>query len=87
MLEPVAPDICAHVLLRAHGNIQNNDQLGRLRVTSEPPTGNGADGISELYAFGARSFSIWTSDIDQVYDSGDDFEQIIADLMPGYRNG
>ncbi|MEE8451012.1 MAG: choice-of-anchor I family protein [Thermoguttaceae bacterium] len=36
--------------------------------------------LASLYAFGARSFSIWTQSGEQVYDSGDDFEQITAAL-------
>jgi len=58
-----------------------NSQLGRLRVTKDPYGGNINFGKNErgectaLYAFGARSFSIWDENIEQVYDSGDDFEQ------------
>ena len=36
---------------------------------------NSAGQCTELYSFGARSFSIWSTDIVQVYDSGDDLEQ------------
>ncbi|MEJ7800056.1 MAG: hypothetical protein WKF60_06015 [Ilumatobacter sp.] len=35
-----------------------------------------------MYAYGARSFSIWAADGTLVFDSGDDFEQITADLLP-----
>lgn len=56
-----------------------DSNLGRLRVTSAPDgskTGKNAAGqCTELYAFGARSFSIWSSAIALVYDSGDDLEQ------------
>jgi hypothetical protein len=38
---------------------------------------------SELYAYGARSFSIYNDKIEQVYDSGSDFERITADLDIG----
>ena len=59
-------------------------ELGRLQVTTEFPSdqrgNNGA--FHELYAFGTRSFSIWSSGVDEefglVFDSGDDFEQITA---------
>jgi hypothetical protein len=70
-------------------------QLGRLRTTTEPPSGKSTIDVggeefelySEIHAYGARSFSIWqppTSDathlalLPQVYDSGDDFEQITS---------
>ncbi len=38
--------------------------------------------FSELYSYGARSFSIWNSSGERVYDSGNDFEQIAAAMFP-----
>jgi len=56
-----------------------DSNLGRLRITSTPNGGsegkNGAGECNELYSFGARSFSIWSTDVSRVFDSGDDFEQ------------
>lgn len=56
-----------------------DSNLGRLRITSTPNGGmdgkNASGECNELYSFGARSFSIWNSDITRVFDSGDDFEQ------------
>ncbi len=56
-----------------------DSNLGRLRITSTPNGGmdgkNAGGECTELYSFGARSFSIWSTDINRVYDSGDDFEQ------------
>jgi hypothetical protein len=49
------------------------ERLGRLQVTST--LGNGPNGYTALYAFGGRSFSIWDAQMNQVWDSGDDFEQ------------
>jgi DNA-binding beta-propeller fold protein YncE len=60
-------------------NLLFDSNLGRLRVTSAPNgdrTGKNAAGLcTELHSFGARSFTIWSSDIALVYDSGDDLEQ------------
>lgn len=60
-------------------NLLFDSNLGRLRITSTPnsgSTGKNAAGLcTELYSFGARSFSIWSSDIVRVFDSGDDLEQ------------
>lgn len=60
-------------------NLILDSNLGRLRVTTSPDgsnTGKNATGqCTELYAFGARSFSIWNSGVARVYDSGDQFEQ------------
>ncbi len=63
-----------------------DDDLGRLDVSRA--SGLAADGscYEELFAFGARSFSIWTADGEQVFDSGDDFEQITADVAPDTFN-
>lgn len=42
---------------------------------------------SELYAYGARSFSIWSEDGRRVFDSGSEFERITASLIPDNFNG
>ncbi len=42
---------------------------------------------SELYAYGARSFSIWSEDGKRVFDSGSEFERITASLIPDNFNG
>ncbi|MES3024809.1 MAG: choice-of-anchor I family protein [Pseudomonadota bacterium] len=60
-------------------NLLFDSNLGRLRVTSTPNGGqsgkNAAGLCTELFSFGARSFSIWTTDVARVFDSGDDLEQ------------
>lgn len=66
-------------------NLTFDSNLGRLRVTACPngnSTGKNAEGkCSELYSFGARSFSIWNaSTLTRVYDSGDQFEQLTKAL-------
>jgi len=56
-----------------------DSNLGRLRITTTPNGGtdgkNGSGLCTELYSFGARSFSIWNSSVSRVFDSGDDIEQ------------
>ena len=55
--------------------------LGRLKVTTALGDADN-DGIYEaLYAYGARSFSIWDQNINLVYDSGDDFGKISASIL------
>lgn len=58
----------------------NENNLGRLKVTLSD--GMNDDGVYEaLYAFGGRSFSIFNADdMSLVYDSGDDFSKIIANI-------
>jgi hypothetical protein len=56
-----------------------DSNLGRLRITTTPNGGtdgkNGSGKCTELYSFGARSFTIWNSSVSRVFDSGDDIEQ------------
>lgn len=40
-----------------------------------------------LFAYGARSFSIWSEDGQRVFDSGSEFERITANLIPENFNG
>ncbi len=62
------------------------NQLGRLTVS----TIDGYDPVDEcffeLHAFGARSFSVFTTDGDLVWDSGDQFEQLTLDAYPDFFN-
>ncbi|MDB9425444.1 choice-of-anchor I family protein [Microcystis aeruginosa CS-564/01] len=62
--------------------------LGRLDVSTIDGLTNPDDALKpinqrvfrQLFAYGGRSFSIWnvTNGLSQVFDSGDDFEQILA---------
>ncbi|MFZ6028890.1 MAG: choice-of-anchor I family protein [Chloroflexota bacterium] len=62
--------------------IQSNAALGRLKTTTVTAAGD-----SNLYTFGGRSFSIWNgTDGELVYDSGADFERIIAAQHPNLFN-
>ena len=66
--------------------LQEDEKLGRLTVTNTlGDTDNDGD-FNELYVFGGRSFSIWDEDGNLVFDSGDDFERITADLFPNNFN-
>jgi DNA-binding beta-propeller fold protein YncE len=50
-------------------------RLGRLNVTNQTGRNAATGQFDALYAFGARSFSIWTQDGELVWDSGDELEQ------------
>lgn len=60
-------------------NLILDSNLGRLRITANPNGGstgkNAAGQCTELYSFGARSFSIWDTNFTRVFDSGDQIEQ------------
>ena len=52
--------------------------LGRLNVTSEIGENDGS--YQNIYAYGARSFTIWDQNGLVVFDSGDDFGRITASV-------
>jgi len=60
--------------------------LGRLTITPYGAKTNAAGELQELLVLGGRSFSIWNSDGAQVYDSGSEFERIVAQRNPGFFN-
>ncbi len=66
--------------------LRDNTNMGRLNVLTTE--GLRADGrcYEAIYAFGARSFSIYNDAIEQVYDSGADFERITAEAYPEFFN-
>ncbi|WNS46316.1 choice-of-anchor I family protein [Paenibacillus sp. MMS20-IR301] len=75
------------------GKGQDGDSSKDMKVTafdtSEYEVGAGGTGFNSgtMYLFGARSFSIWdAADMSLVYDSGAEFEQITAKLLPEYFN-
>lgn len=63
-------------------DLQMEENLGRLKTTTATGDADADGDFEEIYSYGARSFSIWrTSDLTQVFDSGDDIEQqvLLAD--------
>ena len=71
-------------------NLLLDSNLGRLRITSNPNGGstgkNAAGQCTELWSFGARSFTIWNKDMGRVYDSGDQLEQRTVGLISAKFN-
>ena len=59
-----------------------NQNLGRLLVTNTLGDTDGDGDYDQIYTFGARSFTIWDSAGNRVYDSGADFERITAAALP-----
>ncbi|HEX2459879.1 MAG TPA: choice-of-anchor I family protein [Vicinamibacterales bacterium] len=77
-LDPIAfPDA---MTLQSPGN------LGRLRITNGRGDLDGDGDFDELYAFGARSFSIWSTSARLMVDSGDLFERVTAAAVPTIFN-
>ncbi|MBI2486686.1 MAG: hypothetical protein HYW01_06945 [Deltaproteobacteria bacterium] len=62
--------------------LQQDENLGRLKVTSILSDLDDDGLYDKLFSFGARSFSIWDSFGNLVFDSGDRFEERIANNIP-----
>lgn len=66
--------------------LQLDENLGRLKVTNTLGDTDSDGDYDELYAFGARSFTIWDTNGNLVWDSADALEQITAQLFPNGFN-
>ncbi|BAT53969.1 5'-nucleotidase/2',3'-cyclic phosphodiesterase [Nostoc sp. NIES-3756] len=66
--------------------LKQNANLGRLNVTKATGDIDGDGDFDRIEAFGARSFSIWDSNGNQVFDSGDQLERITAAQVPSLFN-
>ncbi|NET35960.1 MAG: hypothetical protein F6K19_28690 [Cyanothece sp. SIO1E1] len=62
--------------------LQLPENLGRLEVSTIDGDLDGDGDFDQLFAFGTRSFSIRDELGNLVFDSGDFFEQLTADLFP-----
>jgi len=63
----------------AFADVNNDDNdLGRLKVSIERGDIDGDGDFDQLYTYGARSFTIWDANGNLVFDSGDDMERITA---------
>jgi 2',3'-cyclic-nucleotide 2'-phosphodiesterase/3'-nucleotidase/5'-nucleotidase len=62
--------------------LQQPENLGRLKTTTASGDSNGDGLIDEIFAYGGRSFSIWDAAGNLVYDSGDQIAQITAAMLP-----
>ena len=79
MLDPTAfPDAAT---------LQQDANLGRLKVTNTIGDQDGDGDFDVLFSFGARSFSIWGTDpVSLVFDSGDLLERLTVAHFPAGMN-
>jgi len=95
-LNPVTFAYCGATETGA-GGCRDDAQLGRLNIAWNMGYQTNADGspkldanglltYDKLYAYGARSFSIWNTQGQLVWDSGSEFEKKTAELFPDYFN-
>jgi hypothetical protein len=66
--------------------LQQNANLGRLKITRTAGDTDGDGDFDKLFTFGARSFSIWTTSGHRVFDSGDALERVTAAAFPADFN-
>lgn len=67
--------------------LQQDENIGRLRITNALGNAGWDNKFERLFAFGGRSFSIWkASNGNRVFDSGDDFERLVAERLPEQFN-
>ncbi|MCB0205354.1 MAG: DNRLRE domain-containing protein, partial [Anaerolineae bacterium] len=68
------------------GWLQQDEAIGRLGVSSINGDIDNDGAYEQLWAYGARSFSVWDQYGNLAYDSSDDFEQTTADVVPDIFN-
>ncbi|RBP38515.1 hypothetical protein DES53_11133 [Roseimicrobium gellanilyticum] len=66
--------------------LKKNNNLGRLKATKAQGDTNGNNIYKEIYTFGSRSFSIRDAQGNLLWDSGDQFEQILKEILPDFFN-
>lgn len=66
--------------------IQADELLGRLKTTSANGDLDGDGDYDQIYSYGGRSFSIFDKYGNLVYDSGNEFERLLAELEPDNFN-
>jgi len=66
--------------------LQKPENLGRLKTTTTMGDTDGDGDHDLIYAYGGRSFSIWSQEGTLVFDSGNAFEHLIAKRSPEVFN-
>ena len=66
--------------------LQQPENLGAKGITTTLGDEDGDGRYETIYVYGGRSFSIFNTDGELVFDSGDEFEQITAERFPDQFN-
>ena len=85
-LDPEAFDFDGIEGIDSVEELQQPENLGAKGVTTTLGDRDGDGAYEEIYVFGGRSFSIFTTDGERVFDSGSDFERITAERYPDNFN-
>ncbi|HBB24687.1 MAG TPA: calcium-binding protein, partial [Bacteroidetes bacterium] len=73
-------------LLTAWPGLKTNQLLGRLNVVNNIGDVDADGDFDEIYTLGGRSFSVWNTDGNLLFDSGSEFETRLAALFPANFN-
>ena len=63
-------------------DISTDEKLGRIKTTTALADTNASGEYETIYTYGARSFSIWDTTGTLIWDSGAEFEEILATILP-----
>jgi hypothetical protein len=66
--------------------LKQRQNLGRLEVSAIDGDTDGDGDHDAIYAYGGRSFAVWTTSGRLLFDSGDSFERVLSEAVPAYFN-
>ncbi|WP_108868843.1 choice-of-anchor I family protein [Aquimarina aquimarini] len=66
--------------------LQKDENLGRLKTTIANGDIDGDGDYDEIYTYGGRSFTIWSTTGTKIYDSGDQVAKMVFDIDPSAFN-
>lgn len=74
------------VVFPNYADLQDNDSIGRLNITTTLGDADGDGYYEEIYSYGGRGFSIWDENLNLIWDSEDEFAQTLLNLHPADFN-
>ena len=66
--------------------LKADENLGRLKVTTANGDTDGDGDFDKIYCYGGRSFSIWSTSGQLIYDSGNEISSKVLELNPSLFN-
>lgn len=63
-------------------DLRKDQNLGRMKITNSIGDTDGDGDFDKLYGYGGRSFSIWDTDGNMIFDSKNEFTKILAEQYP-----
>ncbi|MCO7226467.1 choice-of-anchor I family protein [Pleionea sp. CnH1-48] len=60
----------------------DSNNLGRIKTTTANGDSNNDGMVESIYSYGARSFSLWDQNGQQIFDSNSEFEKLLSERYP-----